>query len=123
MRPERLGTPRESDADHLQAWSRGPLSRLQAFLPGLGFCSLDSHYVPVPLAWPSLFHAAKFCQGHRDWSVPTPQTNQVHHDPEFNLHLLLVLSWEPSFFKRMGSLLKAEPKLAQHWVEYKVQVE
>lgn len=111
-------SPEELGSDHLQAWSCVYLSRRQILPPGLGLPSLDSQYVPVSqaLAQPFPQSLPQAPPGHSDLSLLTQQLDWVQHDPGFGYKILLV-SCEPTFLKRMESVMKAKSMFSQQWAE------
>ena len=88
------------------------------FPPGLGLPSLDSQYVPVPwaLAQPFPQSLPQAPPGHSDLSLLTQQLDWVQHDPGFG-YMILLLSCEPTFLKRMESMMKAKSMFSQQWAE------
>lgn len=86
--------------------------------PGLGLPSLDSQYVPVPwaLAQPFPQRLPQAPPGHSDLSLLTQQLDWVQHDPGFG-YMILLLSCEPTFLKRMESVMKAKSMFSQQWAE------
>ena len=111
-------SPEELGSDHLQAWSCFVFVQMANSAPGLGLPSLDSQYVPVSqaLAQPFPQSLPQAPPGHSDLSLLTQQLDWVQHDPGFG-YMILLLSCEPTFLKRMESVMKAKSMFSQQWAE------
>lgn len=111
-------SPEELGSDHLQAWSCFVFVQMANSAPGLGLPSLDSQYVPVSqaLAQPFPQSLPQAPPGHSDLSLLTQQLDWVQHDPGFG-YMILLLSCEPAFLKRMESVMKAKSMFSQQWAE------